>query len=109
MEIVREGLEIHSKTNILIDKSLLTEKIFPDRRFQFKPPNLNIDFDKIYTKPFKTYNEKGKEKESRMFYLDATIDHPASKINEQLNSFQLRQQWEESFKTSEKIISFIDN
>ena len=42
VEIVREGLEIHSKTNILIDKSLLTEKIFPDRRFQFKPPNLNI-------------------------------------------------------------------
>ena len=42
VEIVRDGLEVHSKTNILIDKSLLTEKIFPDRNFQFKPPNLNI-------------------------------------------------------------------
>ena len=42
VEIVREGLEVHSKTNILIDKSLLTEKIFPERNFQFKPPNLNI-------------------------------------------------------------------
>ena len=42
VEIVREGLEIHSKTNILIDKSLLTEKLFPDRNFEFKPPNLNI-------------------------------------------------------------------
>ena len=42
VEIVRDGLEVHSKTNILIDKSLLTEKIFPERNFQFKPPNLNI-------------------------------------------------------------------
>ena len=43
VEIVREGLEIHNKTNILMDKSLLTEKIFPDRNFVYKPPiNLNI-------------------------------------------------------------------
>ena len=58
---------------------------------------------KIYCKPFKTINEKGEEGESRMFYLDATIDHPASKINEQLNSFQLRQQWEESLKKGKLI------
>ena len=38
-----------------------------------------------------------------MFYLDATVDHPASKINEQLNSFQLRQQWEESLKKGKLI------
>ena len=42
VEIVREGLEIHSKTTILMDKSLLTEKLFPDRNFEYKPPNLNI-------------------------------------------------------------------
>jgi len=43
VEIVREGLEIHNKTNILMDKNLLTEKIFPDRDFVYKPPmNLNI-------------------------------------------------------------------
>ena len=43
VEIVREGLEIHNKTNILMDKSLLTEKIFPDRNFVYKPPiNLNL-------------------------------------------------------------------
>ena len=43
VEIVREGLEIHNKTNILMDKSLLTEKIFPERNFVYKPPiNLNI-------------------------------------------------------------------
>ena len=43
VEIVRDGLEIHNKTNILMDKSLLTEKIFPDRNFVYKPPiNLNI-------------------------------------------------------------------
>ena len=58
---------------------------------------------KIYCKPFKTINEKGEEGESRMFYLDATIDHPASKINEQLNSFQLRQQWEEYLKKGKLI------
>ena len=40
VEIVREGLEIHSKTNILIDKSLLTEKLFQND-FEFKP-NLSI-------------------------------------------------------------------
>ena len=43
VEIVRDGLEIHNKTNILMDKSLLTEKIFPERNFVHKPPiNLNI-------------------------------------------------------------------
>ena len=42
VEIIREGLEIHSKTTILMDKSLLTEKLFPDRNFVYKPPNLNI-------------------------------------------------------------------
>ena len=43
VEIVRDGLEIHNKTNILMDKSLLTEKIFPERNFVYKPPiNLNI-------------------------------------------------------------------
>ena len=42
VEIVREGLEIHSKYNVLIDKSLLTEKLFPENNFVYKPPNLNI-------------------------------------------------------------------
>ena len=43
VEIVRDGLEIHNKTNILMDKSLLTEKIFPERNFVYEPPiNLNI-------------------------------------------------------------------
>ena len=43
VEIVREGLEIHSKFNILMDKSLLTEKLFPDRDFIYKPKlNINI-------------------------------------------------------------------
>ena len=43
VEIVRDGLEIHNKTNILMDKSLLTEKIFQERNFVYKPPiNLNI-------------------------------------------------------------------
>ena len=40
VEIVREGLEIHSKTIILISKSLLTENLFPES-IPFRP-NLNI-------------------------------------------------------------------
>ena len=41
VEIVRDGLEIHSKTIIVISKSLLTQQIFPQMNYQFKP-NLNI-------------------------------------------------------------------
>lgn len=58
---------------------------------------------KIYTKPFKTTNEKGEEGESRMFYLDATIDFPASEVNKQINSFELRKNWEESLKKGKLI------
>jgi hypothetical protein len=41
VEIVREGLEIHSKSIILINKSLLTEKLFPENNYQYKP-HLNL-------------------------------------------------------------------
>ena len=41
VEIVREGLEIHSKSIILINKSLLTEKLFPEINYQYKP-NINL-------------------------------------------------------------------
>ena len=54
-------------------------------KIQIDKPNY-----KIYSKPFKTRNEKGEEGEARMFYLDATIDKPASVINKAINSFELR-------------------
>ena len=41
VELIREGLEIHSKTIILINKNLLTEKVLPERNYTFHP-NLNI-------------------------------------------------------------------
>ena len=41
VEIIRDGLEIHSKSIILIDKSLLTEKLFPQMNYNYKP-NVNI-------------------------------------------------------------------
>ena len=45
VEIVRDGLEIHSKYIIVINKSLLTEKILPEMNYQYKPHlNLNIEF-----------------------------------------------------------------
>ena len=40
VELIRQGLEIHSKTIILINKSLLTENLFPES-ITFHP-NLNI-------------------------------------------------------------------
>ena len=42
VEIVRDGLEIHSKSIILINKSLLTQKLFPDMNYNYKP-NLNLN------------------------------------------------------------------
>ena len=61
VEIVRDGLEIHNKTNILMDKSLLTEKIFPERNFVYKPPiNLNISIPtspKVTQFPSKTLGQ----------------------------------------------------
>ena len=45
VEYVREGLEIHSKYIILINKNLLTEKIFPETNYEYKPNiNLNMEF-----------------------------------------------------------------
>ena len=44
VEIVRDGLEIHSKSIIVINKCLLIDKSFlPNNNYQYKPnPNLNI-------------------------------------------------------------------
>ena len=67
-------------------------------KLQIDKPNY-----KIYSKPFKTTNENGEEGESRMFYLDATIDFPASEVNKQINSFELRKNWEESLKKGKLI------
>ena len=67
-------------------------------KLQIDKPNY-----KIYSKPFKTINEKGEEGESRMFYLNATIDAPASEVNRQINTFQLRKKWEESLKKGKLI------
>lgn len=67
-------------------------------KLQIDKPNY-----KIYSKPFKTVDEKGKEGESRMFYLDSTVDCSASELAKQLNNFDLRKNWEESFKKGKLI------
>ena len=41
VEILRDGLEVHSKSIIIINKNLLTENFFPDKNYAYKP-NLNI-------------------------------------------------------------------
>ena len=38
VEIVREGMEIHYKNIIVLDKSLLTENLFPNNNYKFRPP-----------------------------------------------------------------------
>jgi hypothetical protein len=76
----------------IINDDLSTWKVIIDK------PNY-----KIYSKPFRTRNEKGEEGESRMFYLDATIDSPASEVNRQINTFELRKVWEDSLKKGQLI------
>ena len=49
VEIVRDGLEIHSKSIILINKSLLTEKLFLEINYDYKP-NLNISIPPLSPK-----------------------------------------------------------
>ena len=49
VEIVRDGLEIHSKSIILINKSLLTEKLFPEMNYNYRP-NLNISIPPLSPK-----------------------------------------------------------
>ena len=49
VEIVRDGLEIHSKSIILINKSLLTENLFPKMNYDYKP-NLNISIPPLSPK-----------------------------------------------------------
>jgi len=43
VEFVREGLVIYSKSIVVINKSLLTENIFPNMNYEYKP-NLNLSF-----------------------------------------------------------------
>ena len=49
VEIVRDGIEIHSKSIILINKSLLTEKLFPEMNYNYRP-NLNISIPPLSPK-----------------------------------------------------------
>jgi len=49
VEIVRDGLEIHRKSIILINKSLLTEKLFNEMNYDYKQ-NLNISIPPLSPK-----------------------------------------------------------
>jgi len=49
VEIIREGLEIHSRSIILINKSLLTEKLFKELNYDYKP-NLNLSIPPLSPK-----------------------------------------------------------
>jgi len=49
VEIVRDGLEIHGKSIILINKSLLTEKLLVEQNYNYKP-KLNISIPPLSPK-----------------------------------------------------------
>ena len=57
VEIVRDGLEIHSKSIILINKSLLTEKLFKEMSYDYKP-NLNISIPPLSPKVQQFHSSK---------------------------------------------------
>ena len=63
VEIVRDGLEIHSKSIILINKSLLTEELFPEMNYDHKP-NLNTSIPTLSPKAHQIhYNQIIKSEE----------------------------------------------
>ena len=57
----------------------------------------------VYSKLYKIRNEKGEEDDNVMLYTDATLDFPASEVNRQLNTYELREKWEESLKKGKLI------
>ena len=52
----------------------------------------------VYSKLYKVKNDKGKLDDNIMFYAEATLNFPASLVNRQLNTYELREKWEESLK-----------
>ena len=67
-------------------------------KLQIDKPNC-----KVYSKIYKVKNEKGEENDNVMFYMDATIDFPASEVNRQLNTYELREKWEKSLEKGKLI------
>ena len=53
---------------------------------------------KVYSKLYKVKNEKGEENDNIMFRSEITIDYPASEVNRQLHSYDLRKKWEKSLE-----------
>ena len=66
---------------------------------------LQIDKDniKVYSKLYKIINDEGKEVDNIMFFTEATINHPASEVNKQLNTYSLRAKWEKSLQKGKLI------
>lgn len=53
---------------------------------------------KIYSKLFKIINNEGKEVDNITFYIDATINYPASEVNQQLHNLKIKSKWDSSLK-----------
>jgi hypothetical protein len=53
---------------------------------------LQVDKDniKVYSKLYKIFNDEGKEVDNIIFFTDATLNFPASEVNKQYHTYQLR-------------------
>jgi len=58
---------------------------------------------KVYSKMYKAKSENGKENDNAMFYVDATLNFPASEVNKQLFTYELLEKWEKSLEKGKLI------
>ena len=66
---------------------------------------LQVDKDniKVYSKLYKIFNDEGKEVDNIIFFTDATLNFPASEVNKQYHTYQLREKWEKSLQKGKLI------
>ena len=57
----------------------------------------------VYSKLYKIKDDKGEDVDNVMFYSEVTIDFPASEVNRQLHTFELRKKWEKSLEKGKLI------
>ena len=57
----------------------------------------------VYSKIYKVKNDKGEDCDNVMFYSEVELNFPASEVNRQLHSFELRKKWEKSLEKGKLI------
>lgn len=60
--------------------------------------SINKEKMKIYYKIVKLKDEKGKDVDSLFFYAESIINYPANKVNQYINDFNFRKEFDEMYK-----------